>query len=100
VDIEGETIDISMNGTLVSVPQTLPLGSLVQISIRLLDGMKPIVGRGSVVRVVGRTQMGILLDQLSVAESGRLQDYLLPRIAEKNPPTKSSSVPAPHAESS
>jgi hypothetical protein len=42
--------------------------------------MKPVVGEGSVVRVLGGNQMGIQLDQLAVAESERLQEFLLPLI--------------------
>jgi hypothetical protein len=42
--------------------------------------MRPIVGVGSVVRIQGGNQMGIQLDQLSVADSDRLQEILLPMI--------------------
>ena len=79
-ELVGETIDISLNGALVRSPHTLPLGSLIEVSLYLLAGAQPVVGLGSVVRVLSSTQMGILLDRFPVSEIGRLQEYLLPRI--------------------
>ena len=79
-ELVGETIDISMKGALVTVPPTIPVGSFVEVSLYLLVGTAPIAGLGTVVRALSSTRMGILLDRLSVAESGRLQEYLLLRI--------------------
>jgi CheY-like chemotaxis protein len=81
-ELVGETIDVSLNGALVRSPQTLPLGSLIEVSLYLLAGTKPVVGLGSVVRVLSSTQMGILLDRFPVSEIGRLQEFLLPRITD------------------
>ena len=78
----GETIDISMNGALVSSPQTLPLGSLIEISLYPHGGSKPIVGLGSVARILNNTQMGLLLDRFPASETVRLQEYLIPRIVD------------------
>lgn len=77
---EGETIDVSMNGMLVTGPTSIPAGSSVRVSLYLAPEMKPIIGSGSVVRVLCGNQMGIQLNQLTVAESGRLQEFLLPLI--------------------
>jgi hypothetical protein len=41
-------------------------------------GMPPVIGLGSVMRVVDGGQMGIQLDRMPQAESGRLQEFLLP----------------------
>jgi DNA-binding response OmpR family regulator len=79
-EVVGETIDISLNGALIRVPHTLPLGSLVEITLYLLEGMEPIVGLGTIVRILSSTQMGILLDRFPVSEIRRLQEYLIPRI--------------------
>jgi CheY-like chemotaxis protein len=79
---EGETIDLSLNGTLVKVSATFPLGSTVDVSFFILPGMVPVVGRGSVMRVMDGNQMGIELERLPVEDSGRLQDYLLPLIVD------------------
>jgi DNA-binding response OmpR family regulator len=95
VEVEGETIDLSLNGTLVRASETFPLGSLVGVSLYLHGEKNPVVGRGSVVRILNGNQMGILLDYLPVAQSTRLQEYLLPRIAEEDdlrtkPPNESA----------
>jgi hypothetical protein len=46
----------------------------------LMPGMNPIVGTGIVVRILGGNRMGIQLSQFTTAESGRLQEFLLPLI--------------------
>jgi DNA-binding response OmpR family regulator len=76
--VEGETIDISLNGTLVRAAHTFPVGSPVEVSLYLLAGRPPVAGLGSIMRVAEGNQMGIQLEQLPAAESGRLQEYLLP----------------------
>jgi DNA-binding response OmpR family regulator len=79
-EIEGETIDVSLNGMLVKAPTTLPVGSPVQVSLFLSPGTKPIVGSGAVARKLNENQMGIYLNQLTAADSERLQEFLLPLI--------------------
>jgi CheY-like chemotaxis protein len=79
-EIEGETVDVSMEGILVKCPRTVPIGSSVDISLHLNSRLKPIVGTGSVVRFASANEMGIRLGRLSVAESQRLQDFLLPLV--------------------
>ena len=53
--------------------------------------MKPVAGFGSVVRVLGGNRMGIQLNQMSMAESGRLQDFLLPLILRDRPEANPAS---------
>jgi DNA-binding response OmpR family regulator len=79
-EIEGETVDVSMEGVLVKAPKTFPVGSSVDIRMDLPRNARPIVGAGSVVRLPGGNQMGIHLGRLSFAESERLQELLLPLI--------------------
>jgi CheY-like chemotaxis protein len=79
-EIEGETVDVSMDGVLVQASRTFPVGSSVDISMQLSKTMRPIVGAGSVVRLPGGNQMGIHLGRLPLAESQRLQELLLPLI--------------------
>ena len=50
------------------------------VAMQLSPRARPIVGVGSVARVMGGNQMGIQLDQLSAGESERLQEFLLPLI--------------------
>jgi len=77
-DLEGETIDVSLNGVLVSAGETLPPGTRANVSLYLSPGTQPVVGSGSIMRIVGKTQMGIQLDRLSSSESSRLEQFLLP----------------------
>jgi DNA-binding response OmpR family regulator len=79
-EIEGETLDVSMEGLLVSAPRTFPVGSFVDIRMELPRNARPIVGAGSVVRLAAGNQMGIHLGRLPFAESQRLQELLLPLI--------------------
>lgn len=78
--IDAESINVSMEGLLVRVPKSLPIGSSVNVAMHLSRGMKPIVGAGCVVRLSGPNQIGIHLGHLDSAESQRLQEFLLPFI--------------------
>lgn len=82
---EGETIDVSLNGVLVKGPRSIPAGAPVRVSLYLAPEMKPVVGFGSVVRVLAENRMGIQLNQMTMAESGRLQNFLLPLILREQP---------------
>jgi hypothetical protein len=64
----------------VKAPRALPVGSSVNVAMHLSQGMRPIVGAGCVVRLSGGNQMGIHLGRLDLAESQRLQEFLLPLI--------------------
>ncbi|HKN74166.1 MAG TPA: response regulator [Candidatus Acidoferrum sp.] len=75
-----ETIDVSLDGILVKAARTVPAGTSVQVRMELTEKMKPVVGAGSVVRVLSGNHMGIHLDRLPVEESARLQEFLLPMI--------------------
>jgi CheY-like chemotaxis protein len=59
---------------------TIPTGSVVLVSMELPERMKPIVGEGSVVRIVGGNQMGIRFERLTPEVTERLQEFLLPLI--------------------
>ena len=79
-DIEAETIDISMEGLLIRTSKTIPIGSSVEVRLHLGQAASPILGSGSIVRLHGRDLMGIHLARLNIAESQRLQEFLLPLI--------------------
>ncbi len=89
----GETLDLSLDGMLVKGPETLPAGSTVRVNIYLSPDMKPIEGLASVVRILSDDRMGIQLNQLSLAESGRLQEFLLPLIFREGMRESASNVP-------
>jgi len=80
-EIDCETLDVSLDGILVKCPRTIPAGSVVQVSMDLTQRMNPVVGAGSVVRILSGNRMGIHLDRLPLEESARLQEFLLPMIA-------------------
>jgi DNA-binding response OmpR family regulator len=82
-EIEGETVDVSMEGLLVKCPRTVPIGSSVDICLQLSHAIRPIMGAGSVVRLTGANEMGVHLGRLSVAESQRLQDFLIPLVPDE-----------------
>jgi len=79
-EMEGETVDISMDGLLVKAPRVLPVGSNVNVRLHLSADAKPVLGVGCVVRLTRANQMGIHLGQLPFEESQRLQEFLLPLI--------------------
>lgn len=78
--IEGETVNVSMEGALVKAQKVVPIGSSVEIKVQFANAPGPIVGPGSVVRLAGANQMAIHLGRLSHSESQKLQDFLLPLI--------------------
>jgi DNA-binding response OmpR family regulator len=78
VDLEGETIDVSLSGLLVCAERVLAPGTRADVSLYLSPGIKPVVGSGSIMRIVGKDRMGIQLDKLSTTESSRLEEFLLP----------------------
>jgi hypothetical protein len=79
--IDCETVDVSLDGILVKCPRTIPAGSVVQVSMDLTQRMNPVVGAGSVVRILSGNRMGIHLNRLPLEESARLQEFLLPMMA-------------------
>jgi CheY-like chemotaxis protein len=84
-EVEGETIDVSLNGLLVKAQINVPAGSPVNICLYLSPEMKPVVGSGWVKRVWGANRMGIQLNPLPATESGRLQEFLLPLVLKDGP---------------
>jgi len=84
-EIEGETVDVSMEGLLVKAPRSIPIGSSVNISLQLSKGSQPVVGAGCIVRLIAPNQMGIHLGRLTLEESQRLQEFLLPLIPDHEP---------------
>lgn len=79
--VDGQTIDISLGGALVRASRLLPVPSSVQLSLHLAHDSRPVVGLGSVMRTIGDDKMGIQFDRLTLAESARLQEFLLPLIS-------------------
>jgi two-component system chemotaxis response regulator CheY len=91
-DVEGETIDVSLNGLLVKAQIDVPARSPVNVCLYLAPGMKPVVGSGLVTRISAANRIGIQLNPLPVTESGRLQEFLLPLILKQAGPLHSGRV--------
>jgi DNA-binding response OmpR family regulator len=79
-EFQGTTIDVSLNGMMVTSPEVIPQGSSLNFSLFLAPDSKPVVGSGSVRRVVNQNQMGIEISNMSLLEAGRLQEFLMPMI--------------------
>jgi hypothetical protein len=77
--LEGQTIDVSLNGLLVQAARTLAIGSRVSVRLFLSSGAQPLTADGTVARVAG-PQMGIHLERVGQDACKRLQDFLLPLI--------------------
>ncbi len=78
--LEGETLDMSLNGLFVQVPGTFPPGSRVEVRLHLNPGSEPNSISGRIARVVDDNHMGIYLDAMKSADAQRLQEFLLPLI--------------------
>ena len=79
-NLEGKTMNLSLNGLFVQAPGAFPAGSRVQVALQLGPGSELLNASGRVARVLGDNGMAIHLDSLSAAESERLQEFLLPLI--------------------
>jgi two-component system, chemotaxis family, chemotaxis protein CheY len=79
-DVEGETIDVSLNGLLVKAQIDVPARSPVNVCLYLTPETKPFLGSGLVTRILAGNRIAIQLNPLPVTESGKLQDLLLPLI--------------------
>jgi DNA-binding response OmpR family regulator len=83
-ETEGETIDVSLNGMLVHTPDSIPSAAPVRVSLYTsTNGGMPITGSGSVVRSLSGNRFGIQLNRMAPTESSRLQEFLLPMIAQQ-----------------
>jgi hypothetical protein len=78
--IEGLTLDMSLNGMLVQTEGSFPTSTRVGVTVQLKPGTKPFHASGKVARLIGEDCMGIELESVSLEESERLQEFLLPLI--------------------
>jgi len=78
--IEGSTLDMSLNGMLVQTEGSFPASTRVGVTLQLKPGAKPFHASGKVARLIGDDCMGIELVIVSMEESERLQEFLLPLI--------------------
>jgi CheY-like chemotaxis protein len=76
----GKTLDLSLNGAMVQADSVYPVGSIVQMELELVRGKPVLRAAARVVRVVGNNSMGLHIEKMSLAESAKLQEILLPLI--------------------
>jgi CheY-like chemotaxis protein len=93
--VEGKTLDMSLNGLLVQASRAFPAGSPVHVAIQLRPDTPPVQGRGKVARIVGGDCMGIQIDSMIIADSERLQEFLLPQILAATEGQAATQAPAP-----
>jgi DNA-binding response OmpR family regulator len=82
-ELDGQTIDLSLDGMLVQASGSCPPDSPVRVSLFVPNEAKPISCTGSVVRSLSGNRLGIQLHQLPLVEGSRLQDFLLPIISQE-----------------
>jgi DNA-binding response OmpR family regulator len=87
--LQGTTLDLSANGMLVQANRVFPAGSLVQVSLELNPAKPPVRAAARVARLVGGNYMGLQFENVRLAESERLQEFLAPLIL-----ANSSKAPA------
>jgi CheY-like chemotaxis protein len=78
--VEGNTVDLSLQGMLVEARGTFPIGTQIRFQLELAAGQKAVSGGGKVVRLAGPTRMGVELEGLAGDDAERLQSFLLPLI--------------------
>ncbi len=78
--IEGSTLDMSLNGVLIQAGTALPAGTKVIVALQLKPGAAPLRASGKVARLIGEDCMGIEITTASLEDSERLQEFLLPLI--------------------
>ncbi len=76
--VQGTTLNLSMNGLLVKARQLFPMDSLVRVRLELSPAAPPLHAVARVTNRVGHDRMGLELENLGPAESQRLQKFILP----------------------
>ncbi|HXT72636.1 MAG TPA: PilZ domain-containing protein [Candidatus Angelobacter sp.] len=78
--LSGTTLDLSLNGLFVEASRALPPGSAIRINVELRPGTPPLSVAARVVRVVGDRGMGLQIENAGLAQTKRLQEFLVPLI--------------------
>jgi CheY-like chemotaxis protein len=82
--LEGKTVDVSLDGMLVQSYLVFPAGTLVTTSLELQTGARPLRLVARVIRTVGTDRMALQFKNSQAEESKRLQEFLLPLILATN----------------
>jgi len=76
----GRTVDLSLNGAMIQADNVYSVGSIVQMELELTPGKPELRAAARVVRVVGNDCMGLHIEKMPLADSAKLQEFLLPLI--------------------
>jgi two-component system, chemotaxis family, chemotaxis protein CheY len=78
--LNGEALDISLNGLFVRAARVFPVGTTVTVDLTLPGSSATIRSAARIVRIVGDEFMGLQLENVGKAESDRLGAFLVPLI--------------------
>lgn len=78
--LDGETVDLSLNGMLVRAKRTLAVGSVVNVALTPPLAAEPIRTSARIVRIEGNEFMGLQLEGTGKIETKRLGEFLVPLI--------------------
>jgi CheY-like chemotaxis protein len=81
----GITEDVSVNGMLIRMERTFPVGARLRISFDMSTGEPPLRADARVVRLIEENMMGIELENVAPVDSDRLQEFLAGHILHSNP---------------
>jgi DNA-binding response OmpR family regulator len=76
----GKTLDLSLNGAMVQADRLFSVGSIVQVELELTREKPILRAVARIVRVVGNHCVGLHFEKMSLDESTKLQEFLLPLI--------------------
>jgi len=81
----GRTLDMSLNGAMVSADKIFSVGSLIHVDLELTYGKAPLSGTARVVRVIGLDCMGLHFENVPLDHATKIQEFLLPLILDAGP---------------
>jgi CheY-like chemotaxis protein len=80
IRFDGETVDLSLNGTLVHAGRVLPVGTAVNMSLLLSPATAAMRMAARIVRVVGNEFIGLEFEGIGKPEREKLGAFLIPLV--------------------
>jgi CheY-like chemotaxis protein len=78
--LDGETVDLSLNGMLVRATRTLGVGTVVNVALTPPSATEPIRTSARIVRTEGNELIALQLEGTGKIETKRLGEFLVPLI--------------------
>ncbi len=76
VEVQSYTVDVSGGGFLLAGPDSLKVGDEISFRLVLSQGVVPIAGRGSVVRIDTRGRLAVAIREISDLDRRRLVRFI------------------------